>query len=614
MRKFLLIGLALMAVAVRAQKLEVVSFEEALRDNTAWNPATCRTLPDGRYCPLVKVVLNDSELVFEGNIIGDPPFKTNEYWVYMNVGAYHLIVKHPDFEKLDVVFEEINPDIKRLQQKHTYILTLHGKARKGLESVEKGEAAALLQMAQNYEQGAGAYQQDLQQAQIWYEKAAEAGSLVAQDYLAEVLYAGTKGFPRDADKALRWNLACAERGRTASYLALAVLYEQRGDREQQTVWLQKYNESADDAEQQYKLALLLGATEGEGLTWLGRAANNANPVAPACLLYARHLLPTQPAQAVPYYEKAVTLGSVEAMTEYGHYQYYGLNGIAKNEAAGQRLLEQAAAFGSSSAAETVSVFRAKAKADADLLALANEIPGLKQQARQGSADALVRLYLISVAMGDTLAADRWYIVMRYNFHTDEANQTVFMEPSQCEFVEKVFKAFDYRANKALSSLKNIAMYQFVRRHFISNAFTSRDAIYRQVIDALLAGGTASPLSAFTFNQKRFLIDMACMGYERSAMELLESDDVLTLFQQYDPFQQEFGMLHLSLSRPIKSQYEYRIARALLQWMDSHPDAVGEQAKTAKPLLQQAVEDAQVDMSADRFSSWLHEVKAEGYLK
>ena len=153
-----LIAVALMTMTAQAQQLEVVSFEEALRDNSAWNPATCRRLPTDstRYCPIVKVEFLDQDLVFEGPLIGESVFKTSEYWVYMNIGAYHLVIKHPDFEKLDVHFAEVNPDIKRLQNKTTYILRLKGQPKKGLDAVAKGEASSLLLQAQNFEQGTGA--------------------------------------------------------------------------------------------------------------------------------------------------------------------------------------------------------------------------------------------------------------------------------------------------------------------------------------------------------------------------------------------------------------------------------------------------------------------------
>ena len=76
---------SLFALSAVAQKLQVVSFEAALTDNTAWNPSTCHKLDDGRYCPIVKVEFNAPSCAFEGGVIEGkaPLFKTNEYWVYM---------------------------------------------------------------------------------------------------------------------------------------------------------------------------------------------------------------------------------------------------------------------------------------------------------------------------------------------------------------------------------------------------------------------------------------------------------------------------------------------------------------------------------------------------
>lgn len=142
----------LLPLSLLAQKLEVVSLEDALIDNTAWNPSTCHKLEDGRYCPVIKVEFNQPACVFEGGIFEGkkPLYKTNEYWVYMLPGARHIIIKHPNFEKIDVFFDEVNPNIVRLQEKHTYVLKLKGEIKKGLESVEKGEASSMLKMAQNY--------------------------------------------------------------------------------------------------------------------------------------------------------------------------------------------------------------------------------------------------------------------------------------------------------------------------------------------------------------------------------------------------------------------------------------------------------------------------------
>ncbi|MBQ9671961.1 MAG: SEL1-like repeat protein [Prevotella sp.] len=61
----------------------------------------------------------------------------------------------------------------------------------------------MLKMAQNYEQGTGAYTRNIQQAQEWYEKAAEAGSEDAQRRLANVLYEGSNGFTKDAAKDIK---------------------------------------------------------------------------------------------------------------------------------------------------------------------------------------------------------------------------------------------------------------------------------------------------------------------------------------------------------------------------------------------------------------------------
>lgn len=303
LRHFFLYLLLVLSAAVGAQELEVVSFEQAVTDNSAFTQP--RMDLNNRYCAIVKVRFIEEKGTFEGKVFEEPLFKTNEYWVYMTEGAKHLGCRFPGFDYLDVVFSD-HSDIKALKQKSVYILTLKGERKSGLESVEQGDPESMMRMARNYEQGIGSYAKDLAHALHWYRQAAEAGSEAAQDYLADVLYQGKNGYKRDYYEAFRWHKACAERGRIDSFYPLGVMLakglgtEEAPD--QAVEWLRKYNAERNHPRAQLLLANLLGTGTDEGLSLMKRAADNG--VVEAMRKYAEAVEQTDPEASRLYYHKA----------------------------------------------------------------------------------------------------------------------------------------------------------------------------------------------------------------------------------------------------------------------------------------------------------------------
>lgn len=81
-----------------------------------------RTDGNGQACALVKVMLPFENVSFSGDIVGDTPFKTNEYWVYMPQGSKELTISYPDIEPVRVRFVELGID--QLEGKNTYSLHL----------------------------------------------------------------------------------------------------------------------------------------------------------------------------------------------------------------------------------------------------------------------------------------------------------------------------------------------------------------------------------------------------------------------------------------------------------------------------------------------------------
>ena len=135
MKSFIIsILLVLYAGTVVAQdELKVKSFIPSISDLTASTQA--RKDGNDNFCALVKVVISDSDVAFEGMIIGDVSFHTNEYWIYLTTGerqaAKHLKIKHPKYQTIDVVFADYG--FSTLQPRTTYMLVLQKPKETNLE-------------------------------------------------------------------------------------------------------------------------------------------------------------------------------------------------------------------------------------------------------------------------------------------------------------------------------------------------------------------------------------------------------------------------------------------------------------------------------------------------
>ncbi len=105
---------------VSAQELNVTGFRAVPMDLSA--STHMRRDANGTPCALVKVVLRAEGASFEGNIVGDTQFRTNEYWVYLTEGTKMLRIKHISANPLMVKFSDYN--INALQSKCTYEMNL----------------------------------------------------------------------------------------------------------------------------------------------------------------------------------------------------------------------------------------------------------------------------------------------------------------------------------------------------------------------------------------------------------------------------------------------------------------------------------------------------------
>jgi len=301
-----LLACLMLPLSTAAQKLEVVSFGKASFDKSAFTQP--RMDYANNYCAIVKVRFPVEGATFEGMVFEEPLFKSNEYWVYMNKGAKHLECHFPGYETLDVTF--IDYDSIRIEPKTVYILTLKGEKKNGLESIEKGNPEDLLRQAKNFEKGIGAYAKDINQAKHWYEQAAKAGNVEAQEYLAEVCFEGKNGFQQDYYDAFQWHKACAERGRLDSYYPLGQMYAQgKGttvNKNAAIKWLTKYNEEFNNPEAQLLLANLLGKNNEQGVVYYKKAADNG--IAEAMYKYAEAIKYKDKENSDRYFYKAAQKG------------------------------------------------------------------------------------------------------------------------------------------------------------------------------------------------------------------------------------------------------------------------------------------------------------------
>ena len=107
-------------VTIDAQMISVKSVDVALTDLSA--KTTPKSDLNGNPYALVKVALPLANANFEGNIVGNCEFKTNECWIYMSSGTKKLVIKYPGVESLSVNFKEYGIDW--LNEKVTYIVSI----------------------------------------------------------------------------------------------------------------------------------------------------------------------------------------------------------------------------------------------------------------------------------------------------------------------------------------------------------------------------------------------------------------------------------------------------------------------------------------------------------
>ena len=121
MKRIICMLLVLSSISVFSQKeFKVISLKQISSDISA--RTNQREDPKGEACALVKVQIPMRDVLFDGDIIGEIAYKTNEYWVYMPEKSSHLLINKAGYSPLNIDFKKY--DIPVLESKGTYELCL----------------------------------------------------------------------------------------------------------------------------------------------------------------------------------------------------------------------------------------------------------------------------------------------------------------------------------------------------------------------------------------------------------------------------------------------------------------------------------------------------------
>lgn len=224
-----IIGFLLLCISISVfaeKKIQVVSFKQSTSDISA--RTNQREDPHGIPCALIKVQLPLRNAIFEGDIIGEIAYKTNEYWVYMPQKSTRIEVRLPYFEKLSIDFNQYG--ISGVESKGTYELCLLRKEDGAPQLYDEGVTAlakndvttafdklqkasdagyapaaymlgytAIAPFDRNYDEDPNT-QEAYQEAYDYLKKAADKGYPEAQYALGRLLLDYKDGYPEELSK------------------------------------------------------------------------------------------------------------------------------------------------------------------------------------------------------------------------------------------------------------------------------------------------------------------------------------------------------------------------------------------------------------------------------
>ena len=203
-----------------------------------------------------------------------------------------------------------------------------------LEAAEKGDVAAMSNLAFMYAKGLGVEKDELE-AIHWYKKAAENGHLTSQFNLG-VIYAKGRGVTQDFAEALKWYKLAAEQGDVTAQSTLAMMYAK---------------------------GIGTDKNDKEAVNWYHRAAvqghTNSQYIL-ANMFMKGHGVPKDEEEALEWYRQAAEKGHINAQITLG-YMYGKGKGTARDDVEAFNWYCKAAELGHPNAQFNLGVIYAKGR-------------------------------------------------------------------------------------------------------------------------------------------------------------------------------------------------------------------------------------------------------------
>lgn len=106
-----------------ARNLEVISMQRLPFDLSA--STNVKVDNNGTPCALLRISIPIEDCAFEGNIIGNVTYKTNEYRIYVTSGTKKIRILAPDNEPITINFSDYG--INHVVSKSTYEIKMNGE-------------------------------------------------------------------------------------------------------------------------------------------------------------------------------------------------------------------------------------------------------------------------------------------------------------------------------------------------------------------------------------------------------------------------------------------------------------------------------------------------------
>lgn len=113
-------ALSFIPCTIYAQGIKVKEMKQVLSDLSGSVHQRMDSL--GNPCGLVKVMIENPDVSFGGNVVGDVDNKMNEYWVYLPKGTKELSVKRKNYLPMSIRFTDYGVD--EVESKATYQIVL----------------------------------------------------------------------------------------------------------------------------------------------------------------------------------------------------------------------------------------------------------------------------------------------------------------------------------------------------------------------------------------------------------------------------------------------------------------------------------------------------------